>query len=76
MSLSDETTGMIKGLAEVVKSQQQLQNTAIQHTTEQLAQHSSTVADFAHNLTTTAPPSLTLPQGKSGTAPLHGKGKP
>ena len=62
MSLSDETTGMIKGLAEVVKHQQ-LQNTAIQHTTEQLAQLSSTVADLAHNLTTMAPPSLTLPQG-------------
>ena len=63
MSLSDETTGVIKGLAEVVKSQQQLQNMAIQHTTEQLAQVSSTVADLADNLTTTAPPSLTLPQG-------------
>ena len=36
---------------------------AIQHTTEQLAQLSSTVADLAHNLTATAPPSLTLPQG-------------
>ena len=63
MSLSDETTGMIKGLAEVFKSQQQLQSTAIQHTTEQLAQLSRTVADLAHNLTTTAPPSLTLLQG-------------
>ena len=61
MSLSDQTTGMIKGLAEVAKSQQQLQNTAIQHTTEQLAQLSGTEADLAHNVTTTAPSSLTLP---------------
>ena len=35
----------------------------IQHTTEQLAQLSGTVVGLAHNLTTTAPPSLTLPQG-------------
>ena len=49
MSL-EETTGLIKGLADVVKNQQQLQNTAIQKTADQLQTLSDTVANLAQNL--------------------------
>ena len=41
-----EATGFIQDLADVVKNQQQLENTAIQKTTEQL----QTVANLAQNL--------------------------
>ena len=54
MSL-EEATGLIQGLADVVKNQQQLQNTAIQKTTEQLQTLSGTVANLAHNLPSASP---------------------
>ena len=49
MSL-EETTGLIKGLADVVKNQQQLQNTAIPETADQLQTLSDTVANLAQDL--------------------------
>ena len=54
MSL-EEATGLIQGLADVVKNQQQLQNTAIQKTTEQLQTLSDTVANLAQNLPSASP---------------------
>ena len=54
MSL-EETTGLIKGLADVVKNQQQLQNTAIQKTTDQRQTLSDTVANLAQNLPSASP---------------------
>ena len=35
MSVADEAAGLIKGLAEVVKSQQHVQQTALQQTNDQ-----------------------------------------
>ena len=61
MSL-EEATGLIQGLADVVKNQQQLQNTAIQKTTEQLQTLSDTVATLAQNLPS-ASPSIIQPNG-------------
>ena len=54
MSL-EEATGLIQGLADVVKNQQQLHNTAIQKTTEQLQTLSDTVANLAQNLPSASP---------------------
>ena len=54
MSL-EETTGLIKGLADVVKNQQQLQNVAIQKTANQLQTLSDTVANLAQNLPSASP---------------------
>ena len=54
MSL-EEATGLILGLADVVKNQQQLQNTAIQKTTEQIQTLSDTVANLAQNLPSASP---------------------
>ena len=54
MSL-EEATGLIQGLADVVKNQQQLQNTATQKTTEQLQTLSDTVAHLAQNLPSASP---------------------
>ena len=54
MSL-EKTTALIKGLADVVKNQQQLQNTAIQKTADQLQTLSDTVANLAQNLSSTSP---------------------
>ena len=54
MSL-EEAAGLIQGLADVVKNQQQLQNTAIQKTTEQLQTLSDTVANLAQNLPSASP---------------------
>ena len=61
MSL-EEATGLIQGLADVVKNQQQLQNTAIQKTTGQLQTLSDTVANLAQNLPS-ASPSIIQPNG-------------
>ena len=49
MSL-EETTGLIKGLADVVKDQQQLQISAIQKTADQFQTLSDTVTNLAQNL--------------------------
>ena len=54
MSL-EETTGLIKGLANVAKNQQQLQNTAVQKTVDQLQTLSDTVANLAQNLPSASP---------------------
>ena len=54
MSL-EETTGLIKGLADVVKNQQKLQNTAIQKTADQLQTLLDTVANLAQNLRSASP---------------------
>ena len=54
MSL-EEATGLIQGLADVVKNKQQLQNTAIQKTTEQPQTLSDTVANLAQNLPPASP---------------------
>ena len=51
----EETTGLIKGLADVVTNQQQLQNTAIQKTAYQLQTLSDTVANLAQNLQSASP---------------------
>ena len=54
MSL-EETTGLIKSLADVVKNQKQLQNTALQKTADQLQTLSETVANLVQNLPSASP---------------------
>ena len=51
----EETTSLIKGLADVVKNQQQLQNTSIQETADQLQTLSDTVANLTQNLLSASP---------------------
>ena len=50
MATADETVGMIKGLAEVVKAQQLAQTQAYKQTTEQLHQLSSTVEALSKSI--------------------------
>ena len=50
MATADETVGMIKGLAEVVKAQQLAQAQAYKQTTEQLQQLSSTVEALSKSI--------------------------
>ena len=50
MSVADEAAGLIKGLAEVVKSQQHVQQTALQQTNDQLQTLSNTVASLTQKL--------------------------
>ena len=49
MATVEELTGLLKGLADVVKSQQQANATALQQTTEQLQNLSSTVETLSKN---------------------------
>ena len=50
MSVADEAAGLIKGLAEVVKSQQHVQQTALQQTNDQRQTLSNTVASLTQKL--------------------------
>ena len=50
VSVADEAAGLIKGLAEVVKSQQSVQQHALQQTADQLQTLSHTVASLTQNL--------------------------
>ena len=50
MSVADEAAGLIKGLAEIVKSQQSVQQHALQQTADQLQTLSHTVASLTQNL--------------------------
>ena len=65
MSVADEAAGLIKGLAEVVKSQQHVQQTALQQTNDQLQTLSNTVASLTQKLPSSSAvshsPSLRLP---------------
>ena len=65
MSVADEAAGLIKGLAEVVKSQQHVQQTALQQTNDQLQTLSNTVASVTQKLSSSSAvshsPSLRLP---------------
>ena len=65
MSVADEAAGLIKGLAEVVKSQQLVQQTALQQTNDQLQILSKTVASLTQKLPSSSAvshsPTLRLP---------------
>ena len=65
MSVADEAAGLIKGLAEVVKSQQHVQQTALQQTNDQLQTLLNTVASLTQKLPSLSAvshsPSLRLP---------------
>ena len=65
MSVADEAAGLIKGLAEVVKSQQHVQQTALQQTIDQLQTLSNTVASLTQKLPSSSAvshsPTLRLP---------------
>ena len=65
MSVADEAAGLIKGLAEVVKSQQHVQQTALQQTNDELQTLSNTVASLTQKLPSSSAvshgPSLRLP---------------
>ena len=65
MSVADEAASLIKGLAEVVKSQQHIQHTALQQTNDQLQTLLNTVASLTQKLTSSSAvshsPSLRLP---------------
>ena len=50
MPVADEASGLIKGLAEVVKSQQHVQQTALQQTNDQFQTLSNTVASLTQKL--------------------------
>ena len=50
MSVADEAAGLMKGLAEVVKSQRHVQQTALQQTNDQLQTLSNTVASLTQKL--------------------------
>ena len=52
MATVEELTGLLKGLADVVKSQQQANATALQRTTEQLQNFSSTVETLSKTIIT------------------------
>ena len=52
MATVEELTGLLKGLADVVKSQQQANATALQQTTEQLKNLSSTVETLSKTIIT------------------------
>ena len=52
MATVEELTGLLKGLADVVKSQQQANATALQQTTEQLQNLSSTVETLSKTIIT------------------------
>ena len=65
MSVADEAAGLIKGLAEVVKSQQHVQQTTLQQTNDQLQTLPNTVASLTQKLPSSSAvshsPSLHLP---------------
>ena len=65
MSVADEAAGLIKGLTEVVKSQQHMQQTALQQTNDQLQTLSNTVASLTQKLPSSSAvshsPTLHLP---------------
>ena len=65
MSVANEAAGLIKGLAEVIKSQQHVQQTALQQTNDQLQTLSNTVASLTQKLPSSSAvlhsPSLHLP---------------
>ena len=65
MSVADEAAGLIKGLAEVVKSQQHIQQTALQQTNDQLQTLPNTVASLTQKLPSSSAvshsPTLRLP---------------
>ena len=65
MSVADEAASLIKGFAEVVKSQQSVQQHALQQTADQLQTLSHTVASLTQNLPSSSAgspsPGLRLP---------------
>ena len=65
MSVADEAAGLIKGLAEVVKSEQSVQQHALQKTADQKQTLSNTVASLTQNLLSSSAgspsPGLRLP---------------
>ena len=65
MSVADEAASLIKGLAEVIKSQQHVHQTALQQTNNQLQTLSNTVASLTQKLPSSSAvlhsPSLRLP---------------
>ena len=65
MSVADEAAGLINGLAEVVKSQQSVQQHALQKTADQLQTSPNTVASLTQNLPSSSAgspsPDLRLP---------------
>ena len=63
MATVEELTGLLKGLADVVKSQQQTNSTALQQTTEQLQNLSSTVEALSKTMT----PHTTLTQSSNAS---------